>query len=70
MWKQQVGWLSALWLAAAWVESCGAMTIETGSPDEPVIAPRRPPRLMRRDGGFSSDAATSDAAAKVEDDHS
>ena len=37
--------------AVAWLASCGAVTLETGTPDEPVVTPARPPRLMRRDGG-------------------
>ena len=60
MFRQQTGWIWALLLAAAWLESCGAMTLEPGTPDEPVVAPRRAPRLVRRDAG-------SDAANNAED---
>jgi hypothetical protein len=61
MLKLRVVWLSGLFIAAAWLESCGAMTLEPGVPDEPVVTPLRPPRLMRRDAGF-------DGATKEDDD--
>jgi hypothetical protein len=65
MFRQQIGWLGgALFLAAIWLESCGAVTIEPATPDEPpTAAPPPSPRLMRRDAG-------SDDAKKAEDDHS
>jgi hypothetical protein len=48
-------WLFAAFLGAACLESCGAMTIETAPPDEPLVAPpARAPRLMRRDGGVEA----------------
>jgi hypothetical protein len=59
--KQHVVWLSGLFIAAAWLESCGAMTLEPGVPDEPVVTPVRPPRLVRRDAG-------SDGATRADDD--
>ena len=48
-------------LAVAWLESCGAMTIEPATPDEPTVAPKPAPRLMRR-------AAGPDAVPPAEDD--
>ena len=64
MFRQQIGWLwGALFLAAVWLESCGAMTIEPAMADEPpTVAPPPSPRLKRRDAG-------SDEAKKAEDEH-
>ena len=55
MWRQCARWLGAAFLGAACLESCGAMTIETAPPDEPLVAPPpRAPRLRRRDGGVEA----------------
>ncbi|HMI87057.1 MAG TPA: hypothetical protein VK550_23340 [Polyangiaceae bacterium] len=59
--RQYVGWVAVSLLAAAWLESCGAMTIEPAMPDEPVVAPASAPRLVRRD-------AAVDAMANRQDD--
>jgi len=69
MFKQRIVWLAGLILAAAWLESCGAVTIESGAPDEPVVTPARPPRLMRRDGGAAKAEENADAAKRAEDEH-
>ena len=63
-------WLGAAFLGAACLASCGAMTIETAPPDEPLVAPSpRAPRLMRRDGGLEAVEA-GEAGEIGEDDHS
>jgi hypothetical protein len=54
-------WAWPALFAAVWLESCGAMTIEPATPDEPAAVPPPAPRLRRRDAGF-------DAAAKGGDD--
>ena len=63
MLRQRARWLWLLPFGAAWFESCGAMTIEPATPDEPpYVAPPPAPRLVRRDAAF-------DAADKGEGDH-
>jgi hypothetical protein len=52
--RQYAWWLGALLLGVAWLESCGAMTIETAPPDEPVVRPPPAPRLVRSDAGVEA----------------
>jgi len=50
--SRQHAWrLGAALVGVSWLACCGAMTIETAPPDEPVAAPPRVPRLVRRDAG-------------------
>jgi hypothetical protein len=69
MFKPHSVWLGGLFVAAAWLESCGAMTLEPGIPDEPVVAPPRPPRLVRRDGGSAAPNAEDNPDAAKKADH-
>lgn len=59
--RQHAWWLGACLLGAAWLDACGAMTIEPAMPDEPVVTPQPAPRLVRRDGGR-------DVTARAEDE--
>ena len=52
--RQRAGWLGAAVLGLVCLDSCGAMTIETAPPDEPIAAPARVPRLVRRDAAFEA----------------
>ena len=63
--RQHAWWLGAAFLGLVCLASCGAMTIETAPPDEPVAAAPRAPRLRRRDAAVE----VVEAGERQDDDH-